>query len=157
MRVCVRVRVRVCLCAPLGPSVCACVHSVCKRTVRACASRPHAPSHRTAATCGINRSARSARWRPRARGCVRCHRPGSRASAAGITWAYLSPYAVYGRQGHTSVVDAAGAIYVIGGVGISQGIGVYYNEVLARPDGGAGPGPGAVGGGGYSTGYLRGC
>ncbi len=50
---------RVCLCAPLGPSVCtARVNELC---VRACASRLHAPSHRTAATCGINRSARAAR------------------------------------------------------------------------------------------------
>ncbi len=50
-RVCVRLLV--CLCA----RVCtACV----KRTVCACASRLHAPSHRTAATGGINSSARAA-------------------------------------------------------------------------------------------------
>jgi hypothetical protein len=32
-----------CVCVPLGPSVCACVHSVCERTVRASALLLHAP------------------------------------------------------------------------------------------------------------------
>jgi hypothetical protein len=54
------------------------------------------------------------------------------------------------------VVDAAGAIYVIGGF---SGI-TYYNDVWACTDGGAGPesvGGGRVGElGGYYGGYYRG-
>jgi hypothetical protein len=38
------------------------------------------------------------------------------------------------RKGHTTVIDAAGAIYVIGGSG-----GTYYNDVWASTDGGARP------------------
>jgi hypothetical protein len=41
-----------------------------------------------------------------------------------------------GRYGHTTVIDAAGAIYVIGGVGFS---GIYLNDVWASTDGGARP------------------
>ncbi len=38
--------------------------------------------------------------------------------AAGVTWASLTASAQWGyRYGHTSVIDAAGAIYVIGGWG----------------------------------------
>ena len=56
------------------------------------------------------------------------------------------------RYRHTSVVDAAGAIYVIGGFG-----GTYYNDVWASTDGGARAGLGrgeAVGG--YTGWVLRG-
>ncbi len=59
----------------------------------------------------------------------------SRASAAGVSWTsrtLAAPWA--GRQGHTSVVDAAGAIYVIGGVG---DIITYYQDVWVSTDGGA--------------------
>jgi hypothetical protein len=49
------------------------------------------------------------------------------------------------RRGHTSVVDAAGAIYVLGGSGDGT---VYFNDVWASTDGGAraGLGQGVVGG-----------
>jgi hypothetical protein len=40
------------------------------------------------------------------------------------------------RYWHTSVVDAAGAIYVIGGYG---GTGTYFNDVWVSTDGGARP------------------
>ncbi len=40
------------------------------------------------------------------------------------------------RWGHTSVVDAAGAIYVIGGV---SSTGTHLNDVWASTDGGARP------------------
>ncbi len=52
------------------------------------------------------------------------------------------------RLGHTSVIDAAGAIYVIGGSGGTTD----FNDVWASTDGGARTGlaPGLVGG--YSGG-----
>jgi hypothetical protein len=54
--------------------------------------------------------------------------------AAGATWTsrtMSTPWA--GRSGHTSVVDAAGTIYVIGGVYGRT----YLNDVLKSADGGA--------------------
>jgi hypothetical protein len=59
----------------------------------------------------------------------------------------MAPWAA--RFGHTSVVDAAGAIYVIGGFGGGE---AYFNDVYASTDGGASPD--AVGG--WSVGYSRG-
>jgi hypothetical protein len=58
------------------------------------------------------------------------------------------------REGHTSVIDAAGAIYVIGG-SYSAGI-TFLNDVCASTDGGARPD--SVGGwvGGVLKGVLRG-
>ncbi len=56
--------------------------------------------------------------------------------AAGVTWTSRTasaPWAI--RSGHTSVVDAAGAIYVIGGSG-SRG---YLQDVWVSTDGGAWP------------------
>jgi hypothetical protein len=41
-----------------------------------------------------------------------------------------------GREGHTTVVDAAGAIYVIGGGGFN---GILFNDVWVSTDGGARP------------------
>ncbi len=56
------------------------------------------------------------------------------ASAAGITWTSRTLAAQWAaRHYHTSVVDAAGAIYVIGGYG---GTG-YLQDVWASTDGGA--------------------
>ncbi len=43
-----------------------------------------------------------------------------------------------GRSGHTTVVDAAGTIYVIGGNGYN-GTYTAYNDVWASTDGGARP------------------
>jgi hypothetical protein len=70
---------------------------------------------------------------------------GSRASAAGVTWTLLIASAPWARRyRHTSVVDAAGAIFVIGGLG--DGF-TYCRDVWASTDGGARP---------DSRGYSRG-
>ncbi len=67
--------------------------------------------------------------------CVCWHRSGSRALAAGVTWTNRTSSApCAGREGHSSVVDAAGAIYVIGG---TDGGDTFYNDVWASTDGGA--------------------
>ena len=42
------------------------------------------------------------------------------------------------REAHTTVIDAAGAIYVIGGRSSSSGTHVFYNDVWVSTDGGAG-------------------
>ncbi len=66
--------------------------------------------------------------------CVWCHRPESPAFAAGVTWVTRTAGAPWaGRFGHTSVIDAAGAIYVIGGSGDRT----YFNDVWVSTDGGA--------------------
>ncbi len=57
-------------------------------------------------------------------------------SAAGVTWTLViasAPWA--GRAYHTSVVDATGAIYVIGGADGSTGL----SDVWVSTDGGARP------------------
>ena len=78
----------------------------------------------------------------------------SRAFAAGRTFSSRTLKAEWAaRYGHTSVVDAAGAIYVIGGWGSGTTV---YNDVWASTDGGARAGLGRgvhwVG----TTGVLRG-
>jgi hypothetical protein len=57
-------------------------------------------------------------------------------SAAGVTWTCRTASAPWAaRDGHTSVVDAAGAIYVIGG---STGYGgTNFQDVWVSTDGGA--------------------
>ncbi len=56
--------------------------------------------------------------------------------AAGVTWTRVSASAPWAaRRGHTSVIDAAGAIYVLGGR--SGGFSTYYNDVWKSIDGGA--------------------
>ena len=68
----------------------------------------------------------------RLRRCRRC--VGWRALAAGATWRNLTssaPWAV--RNGHTTVVGAASAIYVIGGYNGN----IYLNDVWVSTDGGA--------------------
>ncbi len=58
-------------------------------------------------------------------------------SAAGVTWTSRTASAQWGyRLGYTTVVDAASAIYVIGGSSYSG----YYNDVWVSTDGGAWPG-----------------
>jgi hypothetical protein len=98
--------------------------------------------------------------RPRAR--LRSVRPaGCRArSAAGATWTCRTANAGWAARGfHTSVIDAAGAIYVIGGEGGNTG---YYQDVWASTDGGTLPNSAGGMVGGYSrgkrgnTGVLRG-
>jgi hypothetical protein len=80
------------------------------------------------------------------------HRPFSRCCApAGAAWASRTSNAPWGRrQGHTSVVNAAGAIYVIGGY---RG-GTVFQDVWVSTDGGAraGPGHGTQGKGGGARG-----
>ncbi len=74
----------------------------------------------------------------------------SRAFAAGAMWTNRTSSAPWaGRDGHTSVVDAAGAIYVIGGDGINGPV----NDVLKSADGGADRTRGVLRGilGGYSV------
>jgi hypothetical protein len=62
-------------------------------------------------------------------------------SAAGVTWTCRTASAPWAaREAHTSVVDAAGAIYVIGGYSYST-TSTYYNDVWASTDGGARPDP----------------
>jgi hypothetical protein len=63
----------------------------------------------------------------------------SRAFAAGMTWRLViasAPWAA--RTGHTSVIDAVGAIYVIGGYG-PTGPTDFYKDVWVSTDGGARP------------------
>ncbi len=60
---------------------------------------------------------------------------GSRALAAGVTWTTRTTSAPWAaRTQHTSVIDAAGAIYVIGGYGSG---GTIKNDVYVSADGGA--------------------
>jgi hypothetical protein len=74
--------------------------------------------------------------------------PGSRASAAGVTWTCRTTSAPWAaRFGHTSVIDAAGAIYVIGGGGGTDGNSLFQ-DVWASTDGGAGRTRSKGGGGG---------
>ena len=62
-----------------------------------------------------------------------CHR--SRALAAGVTWTSRTLKAEWvSRIYPTSVVDAAGAIYVLGGFGSTY---TYLNDVWVSTDGGA--------------------
>ncbi len=68
------------------------------------------------ATGGITSAARSGAG---GRVCVFAFGPSvGRALAAGVTWTSRTLSAEWAaRSGHTSVIDAAGAIYVIGGGG----------------------------------------
>jgi hypothetical protein len=121
-----RIFVRVC-------STCVCVWRTRVRAAALCE-----PSRGAAATCGINSSAPRRAMQPRVRGCVRCHPPGSRASSAGVTWTSRTAKAEWAdRAFHTSVIDAAGTIYVIGGQGTDST--TFYADVWASTDGGAVP------------------
>ncbi len=61
----------------------------------------------------------------------------SRAFAAGATWKCRTSNAQWAaRASHTSVMDAAGAIYVIGG-SFYDGTTTNFNDVWASNDGGA--------------------
>ncbi len=55
--------------------------------------------------------------------------------AAGANWTSRTTSAPWAaRSGHTSVIDAAGAVYVIGGTGTGN---TFFNDVRASTDGGA--------------------
>jgi hypothetical protein len=132
MRVCVRACACVfacfvvCLCAR---ACTACVNELCVRAPRGSMRTPIARRRRAVLM---------ARPAPRVGGRARviaCHRPGSCASAAGVTWTSRTLKAEWaGRFGHTSVIDAAGTIYVIGGEGH-----MFFQDVWASTDGGARP------------------
>ncbi len=61
--------------------------------------------------------------------------------AAGVTWTSRTLKAEWaaGRAFHTSVIDAAGAIYVIGGSSMADHSLYFYPDVWASTDGGARP------------------
>jgi hypothetical protein len=112
--VCVRARVRacvrVCVCAPMRACVCvrACVHACFRACVLSCVR-----AYMFVCVCACVRA--GAMWRSRT---------------------MTAPWAA--RFGHTTVVDAAGAIYVIGGVSTTyNGTYTYYHDVWASTDGGA--------------------
>ncbi len=73
---------------------------------------------------------------PRVRVCVGAIRPVAYV-AAGVSWTLLiasAPWA--GRACHTTVIDAAGAIYVIGGASDSNHNITWYHDVWVSTDGG---------------------
>jgi hypothetical protein len=113
---CVFACVCVCVC------MCACA---CFKTVRVCL---------VWALCGIYSSARGVGGRARVV-AFGAHRPGSPALAAGLSWTSRTASAPWSpRFSHTSVIDAAGAIYVIGG---TNGNAIYqdvWSDGGARPD-----------------------
>jgi hypothetical protein len=132
MRVCVCACLLVCLCAR---ACTACENERCMCAPRGCMRPPITRRRRGVLKLGPRRA-----LGPRARGCVRCHRPGSRASAAGVTWTCRTANAEWAaRNGHTSVIDAAGAIYVIGGFNGNPDAGINFNDVWVSTDGGARP------------------
>jgi hypothetical protein len=91
-----------------------------------------------AATGGIYSSAAA----PRAAMCVFCICAIGQARArlaAGVTWTSRTTSAPWAaRCWHTSVIDAAGAIYVIGGYGGRDST-THFNDVWVSADGGARP------------------
>ncbi len=100
--------------------------------------------------------ARPTAARAAAHACLRLARPaGCRArSAAGVTWTSRTASAPWAaRYGHTTVVDANGAIYVIGG---SIGYPTFYHDVWVSTDGGARAGL-RQRGGGSKRGYWVGA
>ncbi len=119
--VCVSACVRVCVCA------CVCMGGWVGAFVRSCARRGTVvfivrPATRTAARafggCVIGRSC---------------------ALAAGVTWRQVIANAPWARRYyHTTVIDATGAIYVIGGQGGRDGS-TFYQDVWVSTDGGARP------------------
>jgi hypothetical protein len=87
---------------------------------------------------------------------VGAHRRGRRALAAGRTWTRRTANAQWaGRYAHTSLIDAAGAIYVIGGWRSGGGDdGTHYQDVWVSTDGGVRPDN--LGGGWVLGGVRRG-
>ena len=79
----------------------------------------------------------TARGRPRVRVCVGAIGR-SRALAAGATFTNRTTSAPWhSRWSHTSVINATGAIYVIGGRDGSDRDDTFYNDVWVSTDGGA--------------------
>jgi hypothetical protein len=121
--------------------VCVCVQRcVCVCMARLCTSRLFSGPPVARRRPVVYSARPAARGRARVRVCARCHRPGSRAFAAGVNWASRTASAEWaGRCGHTSVIDAAGVIYVIGGVKDNPQPTVVYQDVWASTDGGEWP------------------
>ncbi len=142
-RNCASVRTRACawVCVSIGEHfsarvsfawACACRTTVCACVCRAAVLPPPWP-------LWVYSSARDARAATAARACLRSVRSaGCRARlGAGVTWASRTTSAEWaGRHGHSSVIDAAGAIYVIGGVGGKDPNYIYFNDVWVSTDGG---------------------
>jgi hypothetical protein len=83
--------------------------------------------------------------------CIEAHVPYD-CFASGVTWTSRTTSAPWAaRTYHTSVIDAAGAIYVIGGYG---GEGTDYQDVWASTDGGARPDSGRGWSGDGTTGFT---
>ncbi len=111
-----------------------CAHVCVCACMRVCAEPLCWHSRGMAGIGGIYSSARDGRVCV----CFWCHLS-TAALAAGITWTPViasAPWAA--RFAHTSVVGAAGAIYVIGGASGDVGDTTYFNDVWASTDGGAG-------------------
>jgi hypothetical protein len=109
----------------------ACVCPTCLCAANACA-RPPIARRRLAVSIARPRRASAA-----ARAWLRSVPSAglARASAAGVTWTSRTASAGWeARKYHTSVIDAAGAILVIGGYD-----GGNFNDVWASTDGGAPP------------------
>ncbi len=80
---------------------------------------------------------------------------GLRVSASGVSWTGRTTSAQWGvRFGHTTVIDAAGAVYVIGGFGYHNGNYTHLSDVWASSDRGADPTRAVLGG---TIGVLRGA
>ena len=124
LHVCVRVR------GWLGLCVCACVCVCGIVCVRVCVCVRRGAVRALPLHGGDLRYFSSARD-----ACDACAFVDLRASPAGAMWRCRTASAQWaGRGGHTSVVDAAGAIYVIGGFGVT---GTYYRDMWESTDGGA--------------------
>ncbi len=123
MRVCVFV----CVCVCVRACVCVCVERLC---VRACRTAVRALVARRGPSVFIARRADG----PRVRAALVLAIGRFACVHAGVTWtSRTSPYAPWAaRWGHTTLVDAAGAIYVIGGYGST-----CLMDVWASTDGGA--------------------
>ncbi len=77
-----------------------------------------------------------------------------RFSRAGVTWTCRTSSAPWAaRRDHTSVIDAAGAIYVLGGYNGGSNL---YNDVYVSTDGGARPDKVLVRGTGWVLGGSNG-
>jgi hypothetical protein len=128
--------------------VLACACAIVCVCLRACAAALCAYSRGTAATCGIYGSARDA--------CA-ARAVDLRALAAGAVWRCRTASAPWaGRDGHTTVIDAAGAIYVIGGYSSSNGTVTFYHDLWVSTDGGARPDSVGGGRGGGTAWVLQG-
>ena len=74
-------------------------------------------------------------------------RPVLRGLASGVSWTGRTTSAQWGvRFGHTTVIDAAGAVYVIGGYGYYNGNYTHLSDVWASSDRGADPTRAVLGG-----------